>query len=328
MTAEPSSGEPSSGEQGAGQRAASGHVPVLLAETLAGLQLTPGGVCIDGTLGGAGHAEAMLQATNPDGRLLGLDMDPAAIARAAERLAPFGERVTLVHTSFGEMAQAAAAHGFVQAAAILLDLGISSFQLTEADRGFSFMAAGPLDMRMDTDADLTAEEIVNTWPQEELANIIYQYGEETKSRRIARAIVDARPLHTTTELAEVVARSLGGRHGGQRIHPATRTFQALRIAVNDELGTLSRTLPQIVSLLAGGGRFAIITFHSLEDRIVKQFIQLESRDCICPPELPICQCGHHATLRPVTRKPVQPSEAEIAVNSRSRSAKLRIAERL
>jgi 16S rRNA (cytosine1402-N4)-methyltransferase len=304
------------------------HVPVLLAETLAGLQPAPGMLCIDGTLGGAGHAAALLQATGPDGRLLGLDMDPAAIERAAARLAPFGERVTLVHSSFGQMAQVAAAHGFTQVGAVLLDLGVSSFQLNEAERGFSFMAPGPLDMRMDTEADLTAEDIVNTWPQEELANIIYQYGEEPKSRRIARAIVNARPLHTTTELADIVARALGGHHGGQRIHPATRTFQALRIAVNDELGTLSRTLPQIVGLLAGGGRFAIITFHSLEDRIVKQFIQQESRDCICPPGLPVCQCGHHATLRPVTRKPIQPAEAEVAANSRSRSAKLRIAERL
>ena len=234
-----------------------------------------------------------------------------AITRAAARLAPFRARAVLVQASFGRMAEIAAAHGFKDVDAVLLDLGVSSFQLAEADRGFSFLTPGPLDMRMDPAAPLTAEEIVNEWPQDELANIIYQYGEEPQSRRIARAIVAARPLRTTIELADVVSRSLGGRHAGQRIHPATRTFQALRIAVNDELQVLAATLPQIVSLLAPGGRFAIITFHSLEDRIVKQFIQRESKDCICPPELPVCQCGHKATLRPVTRKPVQPQRARI-----------------
>jgi 16S rRNA (cytosine1402-N4)-methyltransferase len=200
--------------------------------------------------------------------------------------------------------------------------------LAEARRGFSFLNEGPLDMRMDPAAPLTAGEIVNEWPQEHIANIIYQFGEEIHSRRIARAIVESRPLNTTGELAEVVARALGGHRPGQRIHPATRTFQALRIAVNDELKALAATLPQIVDLLAPGGRFAVITFHSLEDRIVKQFIQRETRDCICPPELPVCQCDHHATLRAVTRKPIQPAEAEMASNTRSRSAKLRVAERL
>ncbi len=306
-----------------------GHTPVMAAEVIACLALHPGAFCIDGTLGGAGHAEAMLVATAPTGKLLGLDLDPSALERAAERLAPYAGRTELVQASFASMAQVAAEHGHhgQSVDAILLDLGLSSFQLAEAGRGFSFLHEGPLDMRMDPAGPLTAAEIVNEWSQEDIANIIYQYGEEVHSRRIAREILAARPLQTTTELAEVVAHALGGHRRGQRIHPATRTFQALRIAVNDELKALADTLPQMVELLAPGGRFAVITFHSLEDRIVKQFIQRETHDCICPPEVPVCQCDHHATLRAVTRKPTQPAQAEIAGNARSRSAKLRVAER-
>lgn len=301
------------------------HVPVLLPQTIEGLALQPGAACIDGTLGGAGHAEALLIATAPGGRLLGLDADPAAVERSHVRLTPFGSRVTLVQASFRQMAMVAAAHGFTAVQAILLDLGMSSFQLAEAERGFSFLGEGPLDMRMDPATALTAAEIVNEWPVEELADVIYQYGEEPRSRRIARAIVAARPLRTTTELAATVARAVGGGH--QRVHPATRIFQALRIQVNDELAALEAVLPQIVTLLAPAGRFAIITFHSLEDRIVKQFIQRETRDCLCPPQLPRCICGHKATLKIVTRKPIQPDEAEIGENPRSRSAKLRVAEK-
>jgi 16S rRNA (cytosine1402-N4)-methyltransferase len=304
------------------------HVPVLLRETINGLALASGTDCIDGTLGGAGHAEALLNATAPLGKLLGLDQDPDAIARAQTRLAPFGKRAILAQANFGRMAEMAAIHGFGSVGGILLDLGISSYQLAEAERGFSFQTEGPLDMRMDPANPLNAAEIVNEWPQDELADVIFQYGEEPKSRRIARAIVASRPLHTTSELAAVVARVAGGPHGRQRIHPATRTFQALRIAINDELGTLKATLPQMVELLAPGGRFAVITFHSLEDRIVKQFIQREIRDCVCPPDLPVCRCGHRATLRAVTRKPIIADETEIGQNTRSRSAKLRVAERL
>jgi 16S rRNA (cytosine1402-N4)-methyltransferase len=311
------------------------HIPVLLNEVIGGLALSPISTSIDGTLGGAGHAEAMLEATAPGGRLLGLDADPAAIERGGAKLARFGERVMLRQASFRYLAEVARPEGFAQVHALLLDLGISSYQLAEAERGFSFMAAGPLDMRMDPASPLTADEIVNGWPQDELADVIYRYGEEPRSRRIARAIINARPLHSTTELAEVVSRALGGQRG-QRLHPATRAFQALRIAVNDELGALEVVLPQIVSLLAPGGRFAIITFHSLEDRIVKQFIQRETRDCICDLDPRLlraageiaCQCGHHATLKTVTRKPIQPGEVEVKLNPRSRSAKLRIAERL
>ena len=311
------------------------HVSVLLAETIEGLAPRTNATCVDGTLGGAGHAEALLATTEPAGRLLGLDADPAAIERGQARLARFGDRAILRQANFGQIAEVARDAGFAAVDAVVLDLGLSSYQLGEAERGFSFQSTGPLDMRMDPGLPLTADEIVNTWPQDELADVIYRYGEEPRSRRVARAIVDARPLHTTVALAEVISRALGGQRG-QRIHPATRIFQALRIAVNDELGVLERTLPDIVALLAPGGRLGIITFHSLEDRIVKQFVQRETRDCICDlsPRLmrtagaTACQCGHHATLRAVTRKPIQPSEAEIKLNTRSRSAKLRIAERL
>ncbi len=311
------------------------HVPVLLHETVDGLALHPDARVIDGTLGAGGHSEGILEATGPNGRLLGIDRDEEAIIRTRQRLARFGERVTLRQGSFGELGAIAHELGFTSVQGVVLDLGISSDQLDAADRGFSFQVEGPLDMRMHANDPLTAGEIVNEWSQEQIADLIYQYAEEPRSRRIARAIVAARPLRTTTELAEVVAQALGGRKG-HRIHPATQVFQALRIAVNDELGALKAALPQIVSLLAPGGRVAIIAFHSLEDRAVKRFFQQEARDCICD-TLPgytssrapqPCQCGHLATLRIVTRRPVQPSEAEVARNARSRSAKLRIAERL
>ncbi len=311
------------------------HIPVLQRETLSGLGVRPGDACIDGTLGGAGHAAALLAAIAPNGRLLGLDADPAAVERSGIRLAASAGRTVLRQSSFRQLAEVARASGFAQVHAVLLDLGISSYQLTEADRGFSFLAPGPLDMRMDPNGRLTAADIVNEWPQDELADLIYRYGEEPRSRRVAQAIVQARPLASTTDLADVISRALGG-HKGLRIHPATRVFQALRIAVNDELGALEAVLPQIVEVLAPGGRFAIISFHSLEDRIVKQFIQRETRDCVCDIEprmkrvagATACTCGHHATLKAITRKPIQASEAEVQSNPRSRSAKLRIAERL
>ncbi len=311
------------------------HVPVLLHETVDGLALQPDAWVIDGTLGAAGHSEAILEAIGPNGRLLGIDRDEGAIVRARQRLARFGERVTLRQGNFSELGAIAHELGFTGVQGVMLDLGMSSDQLDATDRGFSFQIEGPLDMRMDVSHPLTAGEIVNQWSQDQIADLIYEYAEEPRSRRIARAIVAARPLRTTTELAEVVAQALGGRKG-QRIHPATQVFQALRIAVNDELGALKAALPQIVSLLAPGGRVAIIAFHSLEDRLVKRFFQQEARDCICD-TLPgyissrapqPCRCGHLATLKIVTRRPVQPGEAEIARNARSRSAKLRIAERL
>ncbi len=304
------------------------HTPVLLAQALAGLALRPNATCIDATLGGGGHAEALLRATSPEGRLLGLDADPEAVSRVSARLAPFGERATLVHANFRELGSVATVCGFAAADAVLLDLGVSSYQLAEAQRGFSFMTTGPLDMRMDPRAALTADEIVNEWPVEKLAEMFYYYGEEPRSRRIARAIVAARPLHTTTELAEVIARAAAGRGDRGRIHPATQSFQALRIAVNDELGALEAVLPQATALMASSGRLAVITFHSLDDRLVKHYMQREARDCICPPRLPECRCGHKATLRIITRKPIRPDDDEVAANPRSRSAKLRIAERI
>jgi 16S rRNA (cytosine1402-N4)-methyltransferase len=277
-------------------------------------------------LGDGGHAEAMLEATAPDGRLLGLDADPDAVERSRARLAQFGDRAVLVHSSFRHLAVVAAAQGFANVQGAIFDLGMSSSQLSQAERGFSFLVEGPLDMRMNRQTELTAAEIVNAWPVEALADVIYQYGEEPRSRRIARAIVAARPLRTTTELAAVVSKAI--KAGGARIHPATRVFQALRIKVNDELGALEAVLPQIVTLLAPGGRFAVISFHSLEDRIIKRFIQREARDCLCPPDLPRCVCGHKATLKAITRKPIEPDETEVKENPRSRSAKLRIAEKL
>jgi len=290
------------------------------------LQVKAGGRYIDGTVGGGGHAEAILQASDPDGLLLGLDRDPAAVQRTRERLAPFGDRATIVHRSFTHIEQVARSHGFTHVDGVLLDLGFSSLQLDEAARGFSFQSEGPLDMRFDTtSAGPTAEMLVNQLPEEELANLLYRYGEEKQARRIASAIVENRPIHTTTGLAEVIEEAATGF---QRIHPATRSFQALRIAVNDELGALEAALPQILDLLNSEGRMGVISFHSLEDRIVKNFMRRESKDCICSKELPVCVCGHKAQVRLITKKPVRPTEEEVANNPRSRSARLRVAERL
>lgn len=308
--------------------AAQPHIPVLFDAVLDALAVRPGAVIIDGTLGAAGHATALLEVAGPEGRLLGIDQDRTALALAAERLAEFGTRATLVHGRFDEMATLAAAHGITAADAILLDIGVSSMHLDRADRGFSFMQDGPLDMRMNRDGDApTAEELVNTAAESDLADIIWRYGEDRLSRRIARAIVRARPLSTTAALAAVVERAYP-RQRGERIHPATRTFQALRIAVNDELGVLERVLPQAIALLAPGGRLGVIAFHSLEDRIVKRMFKKASTDCICPPEQPICTCQHRAVVRLVTRKPLVADAEEMARNPRSRSAKLRVVEKL
>ena len=299
------------------------HVSVLLKETLQALAIRPGGLYVDGTCGGGGHAAGILEAASPDGRLLALDADPAA--RAHERLEPFGARVTLVHSSFADLGRVAREHGFEAVDGIVLDLGLSSDQLADEARGFSFAGAG-LDMRFDPTQGQPASSLVNELDAGELADILYRYGEEHASRRIARAIVAARPIESAQQLADVIARASGGRRG--KLHPATQTFQALRIAVNDELGALEVVLPQCVELLKPGGRLAVITFHSLEDRIVKNFFRTESRDCICPPEQPICICGHRAKLKILTSKPVEPSPVEVADNPRARSAKLRAVERL
>jgi 16S rRNA (cytosine1402-N4)-methyltransferase len=301
------------------------HIPVVYDQVLWGLQVRAGGTYVDATVGAGGHAAGILRASAPDGRLLGLDADPEAVAFARQKLAMFGERVIVRHANFGDLRSVALSVGFVQARGILMDLGFSSRQMADAKRGFSFAEEGPLDMRMDPSQGLSAADLVNELPEEGLADILWRYGEERYSRRIARAIVAARPLTTTTQLADLVARTVG-RH--EKIHPATRTFQALRIAVNGELDALARALPQARDLLLPGGRLAVISFHSLEDRIVKRFYQQESRDCICPPETPVCTCQHQATLRVITRKPVRPDQAEVSRNPRSRSAKLRVAERL
>ncbi len=303
------------------------HIPVLLDEVLRGLNLHPGQRYIDGTLGAGGHAEAILQAIAPDGQVLGLDADPVALNSARQRLAPYNDRVHLVNANFSQLATIAHSYDFVPVHGILLDLGLSSMQLGDAERGFSFQNEGPLDMRYDPSGPTTAADLVNNLSQSELADLLYRFGEERRSRSIARAIVAARPVHSTRELADVVARAIGGRRGA-RIHPATRTFQALRIAVNDELERLSSALSEATTILAPSGRLAVISFHSLEDRIVKNFFLQESKDCICPPEQLICTCGHQATLRIITRKPIIASSDEINVNPRARSAKLRVAERM
>jgi 16S rRNA (cytosine1402-N4)-methyltransferase len=301
------------------------HTPVLLSDVLTALDPRPGGRFIDGTLGAGGHAEAILQASAPDGRLLGLDADPAALSLARQTLAPYADRIRLVNANFSQVARIAHSYDSSPVDGILLDLGLSSMQLDAVERGFSFQSEGPLDMRYDPTGATTAADLVNNLPADELADLIYRFGEERRSRAIARAIVAARPLHTTRELADVIARAAGGRRQA-RIHPATRTFQALRIAVNDELEALRNTLPQALTLLSPGGRIAVISFHSLEDRIVKNFFVQESKDCICPPEQLVCTCGHKATLRIITRKPISANPAEIEANPRARSAKLRVAE--
>jgi 16S rRNA (cytosine1402-N4)-methyltransferase len=303
------------------------HQSVLLAEVMAALQPYPGGIYIDGTVGAGGHTAALLTASAPDGQVFGFDRDQSALELARRQLAQFGQRVHLFHANFDQLAQVVKAQGLPRADGILLDLGVSSMQLDQPERGFSFQAEGPLDMRMDASAGPTAADLVNGLPEEELANLIYRYGEERHSRRIARAIVKARPIQTTVELAQIVARASGAsRSERSRIHPATRTFQALRIAVNDELGALERALPQALACLQPGGRLAVISFHSLEDRIVKNYFKQESQDCICPPEQPVCTCGHKATIDIITKRPITPSLAEIEANPRARSAKLRVVE--
>ncbi len=305
---------------------AGSHTPVLYQQVLSALAPRAGGRHIDGTVGAGGHAAGILEASAPDGELLGLDRDPAALTRARDRLARFSERAHLVQRSFAEMHLAAAALHWTTVSGVLLDLGLSSLQVDDPSRGFAFRLEGPLDMRFDPGQPTTAGDLLNGLSEADLADLIWRFGEEPRARRLARRIVEARPLRTTTELAEIVADAAVGRRS--RIHPATRVFQALRIAVNGELEALRAGLDRALGLLAPGGRLAIIAFHSLEDRIVKEFIRRESRDCICPPGQPVCTCGHIATLRAVTRKPVTPDPSEVTANPRARSAKLRVAERL
>ena len=302
------------------------HLPVLYHETIQALNPQPGGRYVDCTLGAGGHAYGILEASSPDGLLLGLDLDPQALTLAQKRLAPFGKRAILRRSSYTDLRRVLDTLGWDSVHGIVLDLGLSSMQLDTPERGFSFRNDAPLDMRFDPQAPLTAADLVNTLPEDELADILHQYGEERRARRIARAIIAARPVETTRQLAEIVATATGSGRPG--IHPATRTFQALRIAVNRELDSIEQVLPQAVEALAPGGRLAVISFHSLEDRIVKQFFRRESRDCICPPRQPVCTCGHAASLTEITRRPIRPSEAEISRNPRARSSRLRVAEKL
>jgi len=302
------------------------HTPVLLNETIEGLNVQPGGRYIDCTVGEGGHSAAILDKSSPGGQLLGFDADPQAIKTARTALREYGKSVLLVNENFNHLEEIAAEHHFQPVHGILFDLGISSAQLAHEARGFSFSTDAPLDMRMSPEQDLTAAQIVNDYSESDLAKIIWDYGEERRSRKIARFIVENRPLKSTTELARIVTKAVNGERG--RIHPATRTFQALRIAVNQELENLRFALQQAVNLLGKGGRLVVISFHSLEDRLVKELITRESRGCICPPQTPVCTCEHVPRLRPVNKKVITPKADEIALNPRSRSAKMRVAERI
>jgi 16S rRNA (cytosine1402-N4)-methyltransferase len=306
------------------------HVPVMAAEVVQLLRPSIGGRYIDATAGGGGHSEALLNAlaldvhdvSNPS--LLCLDADPKAVERVRARLARFAGQFVALRSNFRHLSAVAAAQRFSSIDGIVFDLGLSSDQLHDDERGFSLSGSG-LDMLFDPNESPSAADLVNELDETALANLIYRFGEERKSRRIARAIVQARPIRTARQLSDVVAAAIGRR---EKIHPATRTFQALRIAANQELESLADVLPQAVTLLRSGGRIVVISFHSLEDRIVKQFFQTEERDCICPPETPVCRCNHTATLRVLTRKPLRPTAHEVEVNPRSRSARMRAAERL
>lgn len=304
------------------------HIPVLYQEVLELLQPRPNALFVDGTVGAGGHTAGLLEKTAPAGRVLAFDRDPEAIAFARENLAPFGERVVFVHASYASMAKLAPVYGFAAVDGILLDLGLSSRQLADNARGFSWMREGPLDMRFDPAAEETAADLINNLTETELADLFWRYGEEKQSRRIARAVVEKRPFQTTTQLAAAIVAALPpAMRQRQRIHPATRVFQALRIAVNRELEAVEVGVKTAVPLLKPGGRLAVISFHSLEDRIVKQTFRQLSRDCICPPEQPVCICDAHAAVRLVTRKAVKATAVEIAANPRSRSARLRVIEK-
>ena len=310
-----------------------GHLPVLAEEVITMLSPASGSLQIDATVGGGGHTERILEATNPDGRLLGLDADGAAIARVDARLRPqFGDRLVLRQANFRELRDVAPRAGFGAVDGMLFDLGLSSYQLADTDRGFGFRAGGPLDMRFDTSRGVPAAELLATLDVDELTALFRNFGEEPNARRIARAIVEARknaPVATAEELAALVERVAGRpQPGRRRIHPATRVFQALRIAVNEELDALQDGLAAAVDLLRPGGRLVVLSYHSLEDRIVKRFLDAERKGCVCPPELPVCVCGRSPRLRLVTRPSLTPTDAEIAENPRARSARLRAAERM
>lgn len=301
------------------------HLSVLYHEIILALQPKNHGRYVDATLGAGGHAWGILEKSSPDGQLLGLDVDPQALNLAKEKLALFGNRAFVVQSSYLDLLNQISKLGWDRVDGIVFDLGVSSMQLDTPERGFSFMADGLLDMRFDPRYPITAANLINELPEEELARIIWLYGEENQSRRFARAILQARPLHTTHDLSDVILRAVGGKRG--RVHPATKTFQALRIAVNEELSAVEKVLPIAIEALRPGGRLAVISFHSLEDRIVKQYFRRESKDCICPPEQLVCICGHKAVIREISKHPIVSTEQETESNPRARSARLRIAEK-
>ena len=306
------------------------HRSVLLDECIDALSIRPDGIYLDGTLGGAGHSLEICRRLTT-GRLIGVDRDEVALRAAAERLKPFADRVTTVHSNFCEINTILDGLGLDGVDGMLFDLGVSSPQLDDASRGFSYMADAPLDMRMDRGEALTASTVVNEWPQEELRRILYEYGEERYAPQIAAAIVrrrQQRPIETTLELVDVIRSAMPPQALREKQHPAKRSFQAIRIAVNDELASVSRLMHDAIDRLNPGGRLAVITFHSLEDRIVKNAMQAAAKGCTCPPEFPICICGKKPKVRMLTRKPIVSGAQELAENPRARSAKLRVAEKL
>lgn len=305
------------------------HVSVLLDECIEGLNIKPDGIYVDGTLGGAGHSYHIAEKLTT-GRLIGIDRDPVALKAAGERLSPFADRVTLVHSNFCRMGQVLQELGISGVDGILLDLGVSSPQLDDGSRGFSYMTDAPLDMRMDNGDALSADTVVNTWSYEELKRILYDYGEERYAPAIAAAIVRKReisPIRTTLELVDVIRSAMPPAALREKQHPAKRTFQAIRIAVNDELNSVSEAMDAAIPCLNPGGRLAVITFHSLEDRIVKNAMAAAAKGCICPPEFPVCVCGRKPQVTVLTRKPIVSGEEELERNPRARSAKLRICEK-
>ena len=301
------------------------HKPVLYQEIIHALQPKSPGRYIDGTIGAGGHARGILEACAPEGCLLGFDLDSQALALARETLAPYGKRVVLVQASYLSLMEMMQHLGWDAVDGIVIDLGVSSMQLDTPERGFSFTQDAPLDMRFNREIGLTAAQLINTTPEADLANLLFQYGEEPRARKIAKMILQARPVTTTLQLTEIVKKAYPGH---SRVHPATRTFQAIRIAVNDELSVLEQALPRAMEALRPGGRLAVISFHSLEDRIVKDFFRRESKDWINPPYERIYEVERNATLKEITRKPITPSADEIETNPRARSAKLRVAEKL
>ena len=306
------------------------HISVLLQECLDGLDIKPDGIYVDGTLGGAGHSSQIVQRLTT-GRLIGIDRDPVALAAAGERLKPWQDRVTLVHSNFCEIAQVLESLNISGVDGILLDLGVSSPQLDDGERGFSYMADAPLDMRMNGEDTLDAEAVVNTWPQEELKRILYTYGEERYAPQIAGAICRRReiaPIKTTFELVDIIRSAMPAAALREKQHPAKRSFQAIRIAVNDELGSVEKVMTDAIPLLNPGGRLAVITFHSLEDRIVKNAMAAAAKGCTCPPSFPVCVCGKKPQAELVNRKPITASAEELEENPRSRSAKLRVCRKL